>query len=290
MENELVLQERIDRKTLEEYLMGQANVEKLTEAQRNTFYQIASINNLHPFKRQIYAIPRFNKQTQKYDLSIVTGYEVYLSRAEATGMLDGWEADYVDNQGDDYAFCTIYRKDMKHPITQKAWLKEFDQGTHIWATKKRTMLIKCAIAICFRRAFSGLQGLPYTADEMPIGEAEVVQPTLTPPPEQKPVPEATGLDKQAPQSESEEVKKVTDAQLKRLFAVAGKSDKSKSDIKGWLEDHGMMSSKELTPERYEELVVWVETPNHAPCPDGDMSFPLSYCNGCIREIECDKRV
>ena len=55
-------EERVDRKTLEEYIVGTANTDKLTTAQLNTFYQIASINNLNPFRRQIYAIPRYNNK------------------------------------------------------------------------------------------------------------------------------------------------------------------------------------------------------------------------------------
>ena len=89
---------------------------------------------------------------------------------------------------------------------------------------------------------------------------------------------------------------VTEAQLKRLFAIANKSDKDKGDIKGWLEDHGMMSSKELTPALYDELCTWISAPKpsnteHAPCPDGSVDYPVSYCGDtCPRDIECERKV
>jgi hypothetical protein len=101
---------------------------------------------------------------------------------------------------------------------------------------------------------------------------------------------------QPPKVDPGAVQTVTDAQIKRLFAIANKSDKDKSEIKAWLSVRGMGSSKELTPELYEELVVWVETPKPdltmaAPCPDGSENYPLSYCgDACPRDIECDRKV
>ena len=86
-------------------------------------------------------------------------------------------------------------------------------------------------------------------------ETKPVTPDPTPPPAPKP--------QEAPKQDAGTV---SEAQRKRLFAISNKSDKSKSDITGWLKDHGMMSSKELKQTKYDELVKWIETPKNLPTP------------------------
>jgi RecT family. len=122
----------ITQKEIDDFLFASGT--KLTEQQKAMFFQMAKAFSLNPFKREIYAIPygdRFN---------IITGYEVYLKRAERTGQLDGWEADYKNDPGGDYAFCTIHRKDQKFPITQKVWLSEFMQQNKMWKESQKPCL------------------------------------------------------------------------------------------------------------------------------------------------------
>jgi hypothetical protein len=117
-----------------------------------------------------------------------------------------------------------------------------------------------------------------THDSTPKEAAKPATPTPTIPPTPKADPVASGT--------------VTEAQIKRLFTLANNSDKSKSDIKWWLKFRGMESSKELTPDKYDELVKWIEKPMnpHSPCPDGSVDYPVGYCDGCPRDIECERKV
>jgi len=127
----------------------------------------------------------------------------------------------------------------------------------------------------------GLQALSGVAPEDDDGNAasgtsntqKKPTPTPTTPEPPKSVPEPP-----------EALKTVSEAQLKRLFALANKSDKSKQDIVGWLSTIGLGSSKELNNEQYDKLCLWIQAPKErevafVKCPDGQ-ERPESYCSDC----------
>lgn len=142
---------------------------KLSKGEKDTFLQIAKAFNLNPFKREIH-ISKYGEQ-----MSIITGYEVYIKRAERSGLLDGWECTTSGSVkgGDLKAILTIYRKDRNHPFKWEAHYNEFVQTTRdgkvtkFWE-KAEFMTKKVAIAQGFRLCFSDeLGGMPYTQDELP---------------------------------------------------------------------------------------------------------------------------
>jgi len=143
----------------------------LAADKRRQFVEIAQAYGLNPFKREIYCVG-YGGQT-----SIITGYEVYIKRAERTGKLNGWTVD-VDGEGDDMkATITIYRNDWKQPFKHEVYFEEAANRTKdgelnaVWKKMPRFMLKKVAIAQGFRLCFSDeLGGMPYTADELPQEE------------------------------------------------------------------------------------------------------------------------
>jgi len=151
----------VTRKDIDDWLMGSGT--KLTEQQKALFYQISSSFNLNPAKREIYAIPYGS------GFNVIVGFEVYLKRAERSGMLEWWEAT-VEKRGDEWVgTCTIKRTDRSKPTTIEAWFNEYNQGNNMWKTKPRTMIRKVAIAQAFRMLFSDeLGGMPYTSDETSV--------------------------------------------------------------------------------------------------------------------------
>ena len=180
------------------YLNTFAGTAALTKTETTQFISIAKAFNLNPFKREIYAVAYESKGGRK--LSIITGYEVYLKRAERLGTLDGWEVS-VEGSGDDMkAILIIYRKDWSHPFKHEAYFAEVAKKNYdgkpqsMWATMPRFMLKKVAVAQGFRMAFPDeFGGMPYTADELPenmtkttAGTAEnpeVIPPEVTNKPE-----------------------------------------------------------------------------------------------------------
>jgi phage recombination protein Bet len=162
---------QISDKVLTEYLDTFTGTNALTELEKIQFLNIAKAYGLNPFKREIYAVAYGEKVRQ---CSIIVGYEVSLKRAEATGLLNGWEVKYRGEGMNLSAQITIYRKDWERPFVHEVYYEESvqlkdDKPNKIWAKQPRVMLRKVAISQGFRLCFPiDLGGIPYTEDEMPI--------------------------------------------------------------------------------------------------------------------------
>ena len=143
------------------YLDSMGN--KLSKHHRDQFIEICAAFSLNPFLREIYGIPYGDK------FSIIVGYEVYLKRAETSGLLVGWKS-YVKGEGKSMLGCVeISRKDWATPFYHEVLFSEYDQGNSMWKSKPQTMIKKVAIAQGFRMAFPvELGGMPYTSDEIAI--------------------------------------------------------------------------------------------------------------------------
>ena len=168
MKQELVKSEVVTDAELTLHLENLGLVKDLTKGEMNSYLQIAKAFNLNPFKREIH-VSKYNGQ-----MSIITGYEVYIKRAERTGLLDGWSVATTGSvEGKDLkAILTIHRKDRTHPFIWEADYSEFVQKTKegnvtkFWQ-KAKMMIKKVTISQGFRLCFSDeLGGMPYTADEM----------------------------------------------------------------------------------------------------------------------------
>ena len=155
------------------------NYRDLTPAQFNLFVATARECCLNPVKREVYAVTYNDYKSGEKKMNIITGYEVYLKRAERTGKLNGWEC-HTDGQGNQMkAVVTIDRKDWEHPFKHEVYMSEYNTGKSLWATKPITMLKKVAMAQAFRLAFPDeLGGMPYTSDE--LGTDEQTERNVTP--------------------------------------------------------------------------------------------------------------
>jgi phage recombination protein Bet len=150
---------------------------KLLKHETAQFLEIAKAYNLNPFKREIHCVAYGQGEGRK--LSIITGYEVYLKRAERLKALDGWTVTTAGSvaSGDLRAIITIYRKDWTHPFTHEVYFSEYVQNNSIWKSKPITMIRKVVTAQGFRLAFPDeLGGMPYTADELPDNMTRDVTP------------------------------------------------------------------------------------------------------------------
>lgn len=189
MENkQIIVANDITREKLLEFLKIAGVSQKLNEQEKIQFVEIAQAYQLNPFKREIYC--NTYGQGQYRTTSIITGYEVYIKRAERTGQLNGWHVEVEGSVKDNSlkAVITIHRKDWAQPFTHEVYFEEVCQRTKdgrlnsIWSKMPRFMTKKVAIAQGFRLCFSDeLGGMPYTADELPQEEKPQVlaKPTLT---------------------------------------------------------------------------------------------------------------
>lgn len=179
-----------DNKVTQELLLDYLKTmnKGLTEQQTKQFLAVASAFGLNPWKREIYAVTFKGKNGT--EMSVVTGYETYIKRAEANPNYDGYDIEFkggferktfqkqgeygpynvteVVPKGDVSCVCTVYRKDRSHPVREEVFFDEYDQKNSMWKSKPRTMLNKVAIVSAFRKAFPfDLGGMPYTSDELP---------------------------------------------------------------------------------------------------------------------------
>ena len=162
-------EQRITDKELISFLDNLGLTSKLNEGEKNTYLSIAKAFGLNPFKREIH-VSKYADQ-----MSIITGYEVYIKRAERSGALDGWSVRTEGKPEDNSlkAIITIHRKDRKHPFEHEVYYSEYVQKTKdgtitkFWQ-KPYTMIKKVAMSQGFRLCFSDeLGGMPYTPEEMP---------------------------------------------------------------------------------------------------------------------------
>ncbi|MGB1278474.1 MAG: recombinase RecT [Vibrio cyclitrophicus] len=110
----------------------------MSDAQRTVFLEVCKVNNLNPFKKEVYAVPFYDSKKKKYDLQPVTSYTVYLARANESGLLDGWnvELEKDDNGNVTSGKITIHRKDRSYPFV---WVLDFEEVVmRNYNTKKPT--------------------------------------------------------------------------------------------------------------------------------------------------------
>jgi phage recombination protein Bet len=181
----------VSQETVVAYMDAMGLGTGLMPGEKTQFIEVARAFQLNPFKREIYCIAY--GQGDKRKLSILTGFEVYLKRAERTNLLDGWKVwtegkiesrmetrEFNKKDGGTYkkqvkvwsgdlkAIIEIYRKDRSRPFVHEVAFTEYSQDNEMWAGKPMTMIKKVAISQGFRLCFPDeLGGLPYTPDELP---------------------------------------------------------------------------------------------------------------------------
>ena len=244
-------QNQITSKLLSDYFA--TLTDKLTDVQRNQFAAVAQAFGLNPFKREIYATTYRNKDGQTV-MSIVTGYEVYLKRAEMNPNYNGFETNFQVVNGEMGCTCKVYRKDRTMPVTSTVWMSEYSTGRSLWASKPRMMLEKVAIATAFRRAFPcDFGGMPYTTDELPehmTGADKLEQQGYTEV-SQDAQPQTTAKPKAAKKEIDEETKQFMDG-MKGLWTQAPEIYQST------MKDFGFKSANNVPPERRTEVFCTIQ--------------------------------
>ena len=162
----------ISKEKLCEYLQAFGLSNQLTKEEQQLFIEIAQASNLNPFKREIYCVLYVSKSDGKSDgkrnLSIITGYETYVKRANSLKLLDGWGVSVSGTGNLMKAIITIHRKDWARPFIHEVDFSEYNQNNKMWNGKPKTMLKKVAVAQGFRLCFpEEYGGMPYTSDELP---------------------------------------------------------------------------------------------------------------------------
>ena len=179
-------EQKVQKQTILEYLKAYGFDKSLSEDEQIRFIQTALAGDLNPFKREIHIAVYGEGSNRK--VSIITGYQIYLKRAERTGNLDGWRAWIEGNGSSMKAVVEIFRKDWSHSFTHEVYWEEAvskkkdGSPTQFWVKQPKFQLRKVAMAQAFRLAFPDeLGSLPYETAELPENEAALETPKVTRP-------------------------------------------------------------------------------------------------------------
>ena len=171
--NHVEIKDLVTKQKVSTYLDAFGLTKNLTEQEQMQFIEVATSMQLNPFKREIYCVA-YGKGEYR-NLSIMTGYEVYIKRAERIGLMNGWKT-WIEGTGKDLrAVIEIHRKDWSQPFIHEVFYAEAVQykkdGVTVnkfWKKMPRFQLKKVAISQGFRLCFPDeLSGMPYANEELP---------------------------------------------------------------------------------------------------------------------------
>jgi phage recombination protein Bet len=123
-----------------------------TDDEFKLFLKICRAYDLNPLFKEIWFVKSKGREP-----NIFASRDGYLKIAHASGKLDGIESRVIeDSNGKPYkAVCTVWRKDMSHPIISEAKFSEhFNPNSDAWKKYPSAMLIKVAEVFALRRAFA----------------------------------------------------------------------------------------------------------------------------------------
>ena len=122
-----------------------------TQVEFELLMHISVVHDLDPLLKEIWLVKFGDSPAQIY-----VGRDGYLKIAHRSGQFDGMKTVvHFDELGKPVnAICTVWRKDMTHPIESDVLFKEYTTGKNLWATKPAVMIGKVAESVALRKAFS----------------------------------------------------------------------------------------------------------------------------------------
>lgn len=151
--------------------LDQIGIGEAPAGDQQVFLHVCQRSGLDPFARQAYMISRWDPQSGKNKWTIQTGIDGYRviaeRRSEYGGQLEpqwcgddgAWREVWTSKEPPVAARVGVIRRDWEHPVWGVAHFWEFaatkkdGQLNHMWATKGRHQIAKCAEAAALRKAF-----------------------------------------------------------------------------------------------------------------------------------------
>lgn len=167
----LIEKPEVDENLILGYIRAFMPSSGLTHAESLAFSEVAKQFQLNPYKKEIYCVPYMSNVKlpdgswdKERKLSLITGYQVYLQKAEASGKLVDWKVTCDKTR----AYIKIWRSDRSEVFEWDILISEYDQQNKFWKEKRETMAKTVVIGQGFRMCFPNLLGgMPYTREELP---------------------------------------------------------------------------------------------------------------------------
>lgn len=148
-----------------------------TDAEYEQFVDTIEANHLDPRLKEAY-FTKYRTKDGKEKVAIVTGYQVYVGRALASGKLAELpEVTIIKPDPKDmntwYGEISIKRIGMSNVAKWQTPMREVNKGMSLWNVMPEFMLKKNTATQALRFYFADvLRGLPYTAEELSSGMTE----------------------------------------------------------------------------------------------------------------------
>lgn len=234
------------------------------------FLIVANKYNLDPFTNEIYAFP-----SKKGGIVPVVGIDGFVSMMNRNKDFNGMDIEFSEEmitmEGakscPEWCEVRIYRKGIEKPIIVREYLDEVycpPKGGYPgpWQSHTKRLLRHKTIIQANRIAF-GITGI-YDPDEADrILEAEAIGPTMKPTVETPQAIEEQPQPEQPTQEQSETLPEsnpsapnlISEAQVKRLYAIAKSFGYKEEDVKQYLlGEYNIESAKGISKEQYDEIV------------------------------------
>lgn len=245
-----------------------------TDAEVASFLLVANKYDLNPFTKEIYAFP-----DKRAGIIPIVGVDGFITIMNRHPQFDGYEFNYSDEDiiinrsrsCPKWAEVRIHRKDRSHPTVVREYLDEVYQEARggysgPWQTHTKRMLRHKTLIQGARVAF-GVSGV-YDEDEaVRIIDARAVAEDVNMKPEvempkaiSEETPAKTAWEEEEPttppkQQTEQPVNIVSEAQAKRLYAIAKENGYSDDDIKAYIGAHyHYTSTRDISRDHYEEIV------------------------------------
>lgn len=157
----------------------------LSAGELSYFVEVCKRTGLDPFRKQIYAVKRFDKRAGRERMAIQTGIDGFRTIASRSGLYDGqdepmwcgkdgvWRDVWLAKEPPAAAKVGVYRRGFVKPIVAVARFDSYAQDSPMWRTMPEVMIAKCAEALALRKAFpEDVSGLYADAEMAQMAQAD----------------------------------------------------------------------------------------------------------------------
>lgn len=240
---------------------------KVTDAEVKMFTELCKAQRLNPFLREAYLVKFGSNPAQ-----IIVGKDVFLKRARSNPRFKGFKAgiivetkdgSYQNRPGTFYTpgekivggFCKVAIEGWDFPLEHSVAMSEFSRTTATWKSMPAVMIRKVALVQALREAFPEDFQAMYSEEEMPIDDEALNRDPVV-------------IDDGASEAEAEDIADsevideadtISDAQRKRMFAIAG----DEGLVRAAMARMGYEHTSDITTADYDAIIADIEQAKEA---------------------------